>query len=296
MALVPGDRVMPVSCAVSPSGFDVTMADKAELAKYRIPSRPDPRRDERGYTIWNSVFTKDLRVIEPEFVVSDMVHGPIQVSDDATSEAMNWSGLTIVPNVPSVFTQVTGYWECVPVSEGQAGADSWYCASWIGIDGAGSPDCLQAGITEIVNAPHDTTSYFAWHEWVPGPSLTWANVPVGPGERVYCQITATSTTDAHVLCVVGPISVAFVWKAPAGTALVGNVAEWIVERPTVNGSLSMLADYNAITFSAMAARDDNATIYDTSQIGTLWSMTEDNRTISTPDIVSSNEIVVSYIH
>jgi hypothetical protein len=45
----------------------------------------------------------------------------------------------------------------------------------------------------------------------------------------------------------------FVIEAPAGTTLVGNCAEWVVERPLVNGAESMLADYGEVFFSGCDA-------------------------------------------
>jgi hypothetical protein len=41
--------------------------------------------------------------------------------------------------------------------------------------------------------------------------------------------------------------------APKGTTLAGNCAEWIVEAPTVGGSLSALADYGEAFFTVCEA-------------------------------------------
>ncbi len=38
-------------------------------------------------------------------------------------------------------------------------------------------------------------------------------------------------------------------SAPAGSALAGNSAEWIVEAPTVNGSQTQLPDYGEVFFN-----------------------------------------------
>src|SRR5262249_32422425 len=43
------------------------------------------------------------------------------------------------------------------------------------------------------------------------------------------------------------------FSAPAGTKLVGNCAEWIVEAPTVGGAQSAIADYGEGFFSVCEA-------------------------------------------
>ena len=41
------------------------------------------------------------------------------------------------------------------------------------------------------------------------------------------------------------------FTAPAGTKLVGNCAEWIVEAPTVGGAQSTIPDYGEVFFSVL---------------------------------------------
>ena len=47
--------------------------------------------------------------------------------------------------------------------------------------------------------------------------------------------------------------------APAGTKLVGNSAEWVVEAPTVGGSQSAIADYGEVFFSVCEAFTNTGT-------------------------------------
>src|SRR5262249_39833297 len=74
--------------------------------------------------------------------------------------------------------------------------------------------------------------------------------------------TATHKVEVHVATASGSDTVgsvvlrnetqgkstAFLFSAPSGTHLVGNSAEWIVERPQIDNKLSNLANYSAVTF------------------------------------------------
>jgi hypothetical protein len=54
------------------------------------------------------------------------------------------------------------------------------------------------------------------------------------------------------------------FTAPSGTKLVGNSAEWVVERPSVGGSLATLTNYIADPFWSTYAYTEGGTLYDPS--------------------------------
>jgi len=77
--------------------------------------------------------------------------------------------------------------------------------------------------------------------------------------------------------------------APGRTALTGNVAEWIVERPTVNGSVANLTDYAACYFDECIA--GGSLNIDNLTGASLITMTgSGNATLSAP--VKENDSVV----
>jgi hypothetical protein len=49
------------------------------------------------------------------------------------------------------------------------------------------------------------------------------------------------------------VSTSLDFNAPAGTKLVGNCAEWIVEAPQVGGAQTAIADYGEVFFSVCEA-------------------------------------------
>jgi hypothetical protein len=93
-------------------------------------------------------------------------------------------------------------------------------------------------------------------EWFPDYEIQVTNLGVSPGDNIgivlehnppapgapnqNSVLLTNNTTNQHVGVTIIP---------PAGTALVGNCVEWIVERPTENGKLSTLAPYGSIVMT-----------------------------------------------
>jgi hypothetical protein len=127
----------------------------------------------------------------------------------------------------------------------------------VGIDGWGSGDVLQAGTeTEITEVLWFTISnVYTWWEWYPAGEVAITNLPVSPGDVMYCLICVNSTTSATVYFSnqATGVSTNFTITAPSGTTLAGNSAEWVVERPTVNGSVASLTDYDLVYFDECLA-------------------------------------------
>jgi hypothetical protein len=72
---------------------------------------------------------------------------------------------------------------------------------------------------------------------------------------MYCLICVNSTTSATVYFSnqATGVSTNFTITAPSRTSLAGNSAEWVVERPTVNGSVASLTDYDIVYFDECLA-------------------------------------------
>src|SRR2546429_5930298 len=122
----------------------------------------------------------------------------------------------------------------------KGGKSSFHASAWIGIDGWGSPDVLQAGTeSSLVNG---SKKVYAWWEWYPDFEIAISNFPVSAGDTIYCLICATSATQASIYLTNDSTdqSTSFNITAPSGTSLVGNCAEWIVETPNVGGNPTTL--------------------------------------------------------
>jgi hypothetical protein len=205
-------------------------------------------------------------------VRSNLRHGPAQIlrltkpssaaeavpqtANVANGDSNNWSGFALVgPNKP--FATAFVYAEYIvpkvqPPSNATPGSLE-ISSQWVGIDGAGSNDVLQAGTATTVYTDqfgNPTTDYVAWFEWAPDYQMNIANFPVSGGDVLFVQVWPTSPTDGHAYLAnhstKQAVSVSF--KAPPGTTLIGNSTEWIVERPTLSSGLAPLPNYGACPF------------------------------------------------
>ena len=186
-------------------------------------------------------------------------HGPRSRAAQAGSESStNWSGAVVFAPSGDSFKWVEGDW-VVPNVDAPTQNQWYYSASWIGIDGDGSPDVCQAGVECEAYRSGTTISrnIYPWFEWFPLPETQITNLAVSPGDMVTMLIctAGAGSTSASVFFSnrTTGASTSFTFDAPSGTELVGNCAEWIVEAPTVGGSQNALADYGEVFFSVCEA-------------------------------------------
>jgi hypothetical protein len=182
-------------------------------------------------------------------------------TNSLATNSYNWSGYADYDNSIKPFAKsyIYAYW-IVPVAQHAFGNSSggWdYSSQWVGIDGYGSPDVLQAGTEADAYASGgmNATFYAAWIEWYPFNESRISNFSVAPGNEMFVEVWNTSATvgNAYILNVTNQLAVAFTFNAPSGTDLVGNSAEWVVERPGIGGSLAALTNYVACPFDACYA-------------------------------------------
>jgi len=250
-----------------PDGFDPLTASARQLAAHRLPRRPDAKKEPEERALWERALSRTKLWITPEFEHHENVsHGPVQLvgpkrrrgagaEEVSNATSTNWSGAAAFAPADKPYRFVGGQWT-VP-SPNTPSDGSYYASEWVGIDGWGSSDVLQAGTeTQISKAWFFTlTQVYAWWEWYPAGEVKISNLPVSPGDVMYCLICADSSTHATVSFSNQSIGVGtrFDITPPAGTTLTGNVAEWIVERPSVNGSVANLTDYAACYFDECIA-------------------------------------------
>jgi hypothetical protein len=249
-----------------PEGFDPLTATARQLAAQRLPRRPDAEKEAGARELWERAVTRTKLWITPEFEHHENIsHGPARLEragrrataapavSNATST--NWSGAAVFAPADKPYRFVGGQWT-VP-SPNSSVDGSYYASEWVGIDGWNSKDVLQAGTeTQITKIWIITaTQVYAWWEWYPAGEVKISNLPVSPGDVMYCLICADSTNHATVSFSNQSTGVGtrFDITPPSGTTLSGNVAEWIVERPTVNGSVANLTDYAACYFDECIA-------------------------------------------
>lgn len=262
-----------------PAGFNPLTASEATLLQFGLPPRPDP--SSSAYAGWaKAVSAPQTRVEHPILEMTDIQAGPckgfkpsLPTEEGATPSAFqtgtsnNWSGFVVYDPTNKPFGgnnpglgYLYGYW-VVPIAQqafSRAGDGHYdFCVQWVGIDGFGSSDVLQAGTETdaFASSGGKQTFYASWFEWFPFNLVRINNFPVGPGEEIFCEVWNTSPTVGHAYFVdfSRNSSIIVTFSAPQNVRLVGNCAEWIVERPGLSSGYSTLANYVACPWDTCVA-------------------------------------------
>lgn len=249
-----------------PEWFNPLEATDQELEYYGYPPRPDQFQQPKAFATWKKAMMASKKRIAPVLEVTNNVAGPVKVkagsaapSSGSAALSYNWSGYVNTNGATSYgsssFYYILGdyvvpvarqaYSKCVPTWD--------YAVTWVGIDGWGSGDVLQAGSEADAYCFLGATStyYSAWYEWFPYGWTRITSLSIVPGDDLFVEVWSTSSTAGHAYLVNYNTDqyVIINFSAPPGTHLVGNSAEWIVERPSVGGSLATLTNYISDYFS-----------------------------------------------
>jgi hypothetical protein len=279
-----------------PPNLNPRTASDEELAAWGFPPRPDATTAPEAYAAWARAVTAPARTIVPVLKLTDNYAGPSRgvrstepgtvIANPVAVTSSNWSGYVIQDtDNPFTLEAIQGDF-IVPVAQqafGNCTGSYDYGVAWVGIDGAtingvGSSDVLQAGaeFDADCSASTTTTYYAAWYEWYPNPWTVITNFSVSPGDDMSVEVWSTSATagKAYLINYTTNVKVTISFSAPAGTTLVGDCVEWIVERPGIDGSLATLTNYIATAFNR-----DNA-----------WNYTASTKTFYYPGSAPSGTI------
>ncbi len=251
-----------------PAGFDPIAASDEELAYHGFAPRPNQNTEPKAYASWARAMNASKTRVIPQLEQTTIMHGPVKLGKPAnptavestpvlkgaptnTAYSYNWSGYVDFSGATSYgsksyYFTVSDF--TVPVAK-QAGCDGgWdWGSAWNGMDGWGSSDVLQAGIEfdAYCSGGYRTAYYSTWYEWAPYSEVRVSSVPIVPGDDIFVEVWNTGATAGHAYVVNENTGLYFnvSFGPPPGYSLIGNSAEWVVERPTVGGALATLTDY-----------------------------------------------------
>jgi hypothetical protein len=277
-ALVATNLAGTFTYPAAPEGFDPFTAAPELVTAYGYPPRPS-RVAAKAFATWARFVRGERHRIVPILQQTNIAAGaafhasaPHGVSTAAsrgagTSYSKNWSGAVITNGVTqfSPGSLVSAFvWFNVPAANQALGVctGGWdYLFSWVGVDGWLNNEVFQAGTASDAYCNNGTAQqdYSAWYEWYPTLSVRITNLPVSPGDAMGVWVIASSnhTGTAYVTNETTGVGTSVAFSAPAGTVLVGNSAEWVQERPTVNKVLSTLTNYAADWMSTEGAMIPN---------------------------------------
>jgi hypothetical protein len=262
-----------------PAGFNPSIASAADLERYGYPPRPAAGEPAKAFATWTAIANPALNRVVPQLLQTNIYHGQaagvsIQNAKKATSE--NWSGYAVVQKKPA-FTSVSGAWIVPAVQQafGTCSGGTDYSSEWVGIDGYNNSNLVQAGSDAFASCAGGTTTttYYPWIEWLPNSEIEFLQgdgnpLPFAQDDYLIVVVSATgfsggkSSNGALSFTDVTQnwqVSTTFTAGSLGGTFVVGQSAEWIVERPEieVGGTLefSTLANYIADPWFIASAKD-----------------------------------------
>lgn len=261
-----------------PADFEPIEASDEELARYGYPPRPDADRAPRAYATWQrAVAASTVRVI-PELEVTELSAGPMRLpqarvsADSASISFLNWSGALAKSGAHSATDPSAIYYvqtELVVPAARQAydTCDGKWDRemSWVGIDGLGSSDALQAGTESDAYCGKSgvATRYYAWFGWFPNSVTRVKNFPIAPGDDIFVEVWHKGATNAFAYLVNYQTNqtTTIGFAAPKGVSLIGDSAEWVVSRPYEGTQLATLTNYVSEYFSECGAANLNRNEY-----------------------------------
>ena len=191
-------------------------------------------------TILSSVVTPFLRSLQTQNLVS-----------------FDWAGYSVTSNAlfaQPLVTHVSGSWTVPTVTVTAVNA---FSAAWVGIGGLGEPTLIQVG------SQHDSVDgkahYSLWYEMLPDDSITIPEITVSPGDKITASITLTNSNANEWLIQISDLSNGQTFSQIFAYNSSRLSAEWIVERPTVNNQVSVLANFGVVTFIEINAQIDATT-------------------------------------
>lgn len=314
-----------------PAGFDRLKASALDLEQYGFPPAPE-KTATAEYAAWAAMLIADrTRLADTQTRTTNIRHSPIMGAHSSASvgnatgaTSSNWSGYA-VSAAENTFTARNGYvygeWIVSGVGAQDCGNGNgpFLASEWVGFDGWGSNDVLQAGINVSSCGP----AYYAWYEWFTSGCVTNTadlpcyetdlSLPVSPGDLIDVAVWYTAAPDnghAYILDVTTGVSASVSFNQPSGdigSEYRANSVEWVVERPglcfvsTSDCTLFDLPNYVAAAmtkahalgttgFFFPSSSPPGSTIYDVSMVCPPWnpsSACSSSTVVSVPKLVGS---------
>jgi hypothetical protein len=172
-----------------------------------------------------------------------------------TESNTTWAGYIAATDfaIPTAdFIGVNASWIVPTVNSSVTG----YSSAWVGIGGKFDKTLIQVGTLQesSIDRFGERIKYSAWYELIPQNSIGIDSVPVTPGDKVTASVFLVNAT-------LNEWNIKFT-NDKTGQEFSKNVfynstrlsAEWILERPFINGHLSTLGDFGTVTFNDCYAK------------------------------------------
>jgi hypothetical protein len=284
-----------------PAGFDPRTATPAQLRRHGLPQRPDPDARPDLADRWDRVFSRRLTYVRPELrPLHEVLPGfqaperrPVVQPEVRVTNSI-WSGTVVhSADASQTFGWVSGTWTVPDVAHAGSGSETDWSLVWLGIDGIS--DVTQIGTVQSVSAGGSKQCY-AIQEWWPASWQVITNLPVTFGDTMSGLICMTSLTEAWYTLInltSGHAVTGVPLDAPGLTTSQENQAEWVVERPGIDGTTARLPRFGDVFFDDAYAGRGLEFVADAGS-DTIIDMVEDGVTVATTTVETPRLIKVAY--
>jgi hypothetical protein len=149
---------------------------------------------------------------------------------------------------------VSGTWIIPSVSVSE---NDTFSSNWVGIGGYGETSLIQAGTEH--QCVDGQLEYFAWYELLPRTITRIHTLNIYPGDKITTNITLLDYDDNSWLITLEDHTRGTLFQKTVTYNSSMKCVEWIVERPTVEGKISTLADFGTTTLTNCTATINGVT-------------------------------------
>jgi hypothetical protein len=173
--------------------------------------------------------------------------------------SLDWSGYEVNSDSANPKPVVIGVGASWIVPRITVSSSDSYSAVWIGIGGQSDKDntLIQTGTEQ--DSLNGKVTYSIWYELLPRDSVTINSMKVSPGDEINATISLTSSPTNLWTIEINDITKGETFKQNFNYNSNRFSAGWIVERPTINGVFSTLANFGNVTFNNSRATVNNVT-------------------------------------
>jgi Peptidase A4 family len=268
-----------------PEGFDPRKAVDKELRRHGLPRRPDLEREPHLALLWTRMSARPTTFVEAKLAIDPFRNGRDPRGGQGFGYGpTGWAGVVreITQGIPTTMERTSGVqisgmrigvgpvawdytepatmvfaqWVVPEVLDYHPADQNLNIGFWVGLDGWGSDQLLQAGIAANLGTSGffdfgSDLSWYAWIEWwteeFKDPAVQVTNFPVAPGDTVFVLVCAPEPDFgfASMLNVSRGHGTSVGIRARPGITSSGKTAEWIVEAPTQSPALPY---FSPVTF------------------------------------------------
>ncbi len=226
------------SCVQPPASQDLTTLSDAQRQAFGLPRKPQYMSDAD----WKNI----LNHARHRFCVGV----PTNVAATSQESFNNWAGNIAIGGG---YQEVSAHFNVPCVSSSPRSA---YSAHWIGLGGDpndGDGNLVQDGVEADVDS-NGNAKYYAWYQDYPHDKHEQFIYNVHCGDTIYAQADSNFTYSGKAYMWLLDVTLN-AFSAQETSLANGSTAEWISERPTVDGisGYPTLADFNYVTFNDAAA-------------------------------------------